>query len=135
MQLYCLFISSAACRSYEFGCATGDQCVPQAWRCDGETDCLDGSDEQLCATFCAPGQVSCLSGDQCVDHQQLCDGTAHCRDASDESVDNCGALLQMENLFKFTLCVHKCLIRPSVLKDLPGYLPVLTASHVTTVHV
>lgn len=81
---------SAACRSYEFSCATGGQCVPQAWHCDGETDCFDGSDEQQCAALCGPGQVSCLSGDQCVDYQQLCDGTPHCRDASDESVDNCG---------------------------------------------
>lgn len=81
---------SPACRSYEFSCATGGQCVPQAWRCDGETDCMDGSDEQQCAAPCGPGQVPCLGGDQCVDYQQLCDGTPHCRDASDESVDNCG---------------------------------------------
>lgn len=82
---------SPACRSYEFSCSTGGQCVPQAWRCDGETDCMDGSDEQRCSAPCGPGQAPCLSGDQCVDHQQLCDGTPHCRDASDESVDNCGA--------------------------------------------
>lgn len=84
---------SPACRSYEFSCATGGQCVPQAWRCDGETDCMDGSDEQQCAAPCGPGQVPCFSGDQCVDYQQLCDGTPHCRDASDESIDNCGKLL------------------------------------------
>lgn len=66
--------------------------MPQAWRCDGETDCLDGSDEQQCAALCGPGQVSCLSGDQCVDYQQLCDGTPQCRDASDESINNCGKL-------------------------------------------
>ncbi|CAK6975811.1 SCO-spondin isoform X5 [Scomber scombrus] len=81
-----------ACRSYEYECATGGQCVPQAWRCDGETDCMDGSDEQQCPTPCGPGQVPCLSGDQCVDYQQLCDGTPHCRDSSDESIDNCGSI-------------------------------------------
>uniref|UniRef100_A0A3B4XYZ2 SCO-spondin n=1 Tax=Seriola lalandi dorsalis TaxID=1841481 RepID=A0A3B4XYZ2_SERLL len=80
------------CRSYEFSCATGGQCVPQAWRCDGETDCMDASDEQQCTTPCGPGQVQCLSGDQCVDYHHLCDGTPHCRDASDESIDNCGGL-------------------------------------------
>ncbi|KAI3355049.1 hypothetical protein L3Q82_017927, partial [Scortum barcoo] len=83
-------VPTSACRSYEFSCATG-QCVPQAWLCDGETDCLDGSDEQQCTTPCGPGQVPCLQGNQCVDYQHLCDGTPHCRDASDESIDNCGS--------------------------------------------
>ncbi|KAA8580475.1 hypothetical protein FQN60_013433 [Etheostoma spectabile] len=82
-----------ACRSYEFSCSTGWQCVPRAWRCDGETDCMDGSDEHECNAPCGPGQVPCLSGDQCVDYHQLCDGTPHCRDASDESIDSCGSFL------------------------------------------
>uniref|UniRef100_A0A3Q2QHI6 SCO-spondin n=1 Tax=Fundulus heteroclitus TaxID=8078 RepID=A0A3Q2QHI6_FUNHE len=59
------------CRSYEVPCTSGGQCVPQAWRCDGETDCMDGSDEQQCAAPCGPGKVPCLSGDHCVDYQQL----------------------------------------------------------------
>ncbi|KAJ8010539.1 hypothetical protein DPEC_G00076130 [Dallia pectoralis] len=81
---------NTACRPYEFGCANG-QCVPQTWHCDGETDCVDGTDEQGCSWRCDTGQVACLSGDQCVDHQLVCDGIPHCRDASDESVDNCGS--------------------------------------------
>lgn len=89
---------SPVCRSYEFSCDSGAQCVPQAWHCDGETDCLDGSDEQQCAMPCGPAQVSCQSGDQCVNRQNLCDGTPHCRDASDESVDNCGDLKCKKNI-------------------------------------
>lgn len=87
-----LFICVSDCNQHEYGCANG-QCVPLAWRCDGETDCLDESDEQQCARVCGPDQVSCQSGDQCVQHVHLCDGTPHCRDASDESVDNCGEKL------------------------------------------
>lgn len=119
---------SPACRSYEFRCASGAQCVPQAWRCDGETDCLDASDEQQCATPCGPAQVSCLSGDQCVNRQSLCDGTPHCRDASDESVDNCGNSKSAKASF----------LRPaptsglSVLQGRFRYLRVWEASHVTT---
>uniref|UniRef100_A0A3P8Z7L8 SCO-spondin n=1 Tax=Esox lucius TaxID=8010 RepID=A0A3P8Z7L8_ESOLU len=59
---------NTACRPYEFGCANG-QCVPRAWHCDGETDCVDGSDEQGCSWRCGPGQVACLGGDQCVDYR------------------------------------------------------------------
>lgn len=90
---------SAACRSYEFSCATVGQCVPQTWRCDGETDCMDGSDEQQCGAPCGSGQVPCVSGDQCVEYQQLCDGTPHCRDTSDESIDNCGMLMYILSMF------------------------------------
>ncbi|XP_061661944.1 SCO-spondin-like [Syngnathoides biaculeatus] len=84
-------VPTSACWSYEFSCATGGQCIPQTWHCDGESDCLDGSDEQQCPSLCGPGQVLCLSGDQCVHYQHLCDGNPDCRDASDESVDNCGS--------------------------------------------
>ncbi|ROJ13849.1 Very low-density lipoprotein receptor, partial [Anabarilius grahami] len=32
------------CAPSEFACANG-QCVPGRWRCDGEPECPDGSDE------------------------------------------------------------------------------------------
>lgn len=87
MSLFCVLMSG--CSQFEFGCTSG-QCVPLAWRCDGETDCLDGTDEKHCSRTCQPDQFLCHTGDQCIQHQQLCDGTPDCRDASDESVDNCG---------------------------------------------
>jgi len=44
----CLFLSPCAvkntCAPLEFACANG-QCVPGRWRCDGEPECPDGSDE------------------------------------------------------------------------------------------
>ena len=32
-----------------FECRSEDQCLPVQWKCDGQTDCRDGSDEQGCA--------------------------------------------------------------------------------------
>ena len=34
------------CRDYQFACVNQQQCFPASYRCDGEADCSDGSDEQ-----------------------------------------------------------------------------------------
>ena len=39
------------CRSDQFACANQQQCIPASYRCDGDTDCSDGSDEQ-CSKYC-----------------------------------------------------------------------------------
>lgn len=36
------------CRDQQWGCSRDHECVPSAWRCDGEADCRDGSDEASC---------------------------------------------------------------------------------------
>ena len=36
------------CGSGQWSCARADQCVPDAWRCDRQRDCRDGSDEAGC---------------------------------------------------------------------------------------
>lgn len=36
------------CASYEFACASGDQCVSSMYECDGVFDCRDHSDELDC---------------------------------------------------------------------------------------
>lgn len=49
-----------------FTCKNG-VCVPKGWRCDGENDCGDGSDETLCdQATCAPNQFSCADRSKCL---------------------------------------------------------------------
>lgn len=43
----CLFCccSDHTCPSNHSKCANSSRCIPDVWRCDGESDCPDGSDE------------------------------------------------------------------------------------------
>lgn len=36
------------CHVDEFQCRIDSLCIPMRWRCDGDTDCMDLSDESLC---------------------------------------------------------------------------------------
>ena len=38
-----------ACDSNEYMCTDGE-CIRDSWRCDGEVDCNNGSDEEECHT-------------------------------------------------------------------------------------
>lgn len=39
-----LFFAEANCTDNQFRCKNG-RCIPKRWKCDGEPDCNDGSDE------------------------------------------------------------------------------------------
>ncbi|XP_074841635.1 SCO-spondin-like [Carettochelys insculpta] len=78
------------CGRYEFPCGSGE-CAPRGWVCDGEADCLDGSDELLCNRTCGLQQHACAASAECIPYGQLCDGVPQCRDRSDESPDACGS--------------------------------------------
>lgn len=57
------------CGPNEFQCKT-DQCVHSAWKCDGEVECEDGSDEENCPG-CESDQYQCANK-QCVARKELC---------------------------------------------------------------
>ncbi|XP_043919164.1 basement membrane-specific heparan sulfate proteoglycan core protein isoform X3 [Protopterus annectens] len=62
-----------------------EQCIPRDYLCDGERDCLDGSDELSCGTSspCEPNEMKCRNG-RCALKLWRCDGDDDCGDNSDE---------------------------------------------------
>ena len=76
----------ATCSNTQFTC-TDFACIHQAWQCDGDVDCSDGSDEKGCGSVtCAADQFQC--DDRCIQNALQCDGQTNCPNGEDEK--DCG---------------------------------------------
>ncbi|KAA0703658.1 putative vitellogenin receptor [Triplophysa tibetana] len=79
----------------DFLCKDRRKCVERNLVCDGQSHCLDGSDEVTCpigrsgtsttaSLKCRVGSKPCQDGRECVMHSHVCDGEMDCKDGSDE---------------------------------------------------
>ncbi|OWA52411.1 putative Sortilin-related receptor [Hypsibius exemplaris] len=103
------------------GFRCGRTCNPHAWLCDGDRDCLDGSDERDCSptepqSVLVSGSrcvrpsdsrsgVFCGPSAQCMPLGWLCDGSTDCSDGFDE--ENCrarGGTTARPNMASFASC-------------------------------
>jgi hypothetical protein len=81
------FCAEAACLDNQFQCQSG-RCIAATWKCDGEADCPDNSDENNCPgrSGCTSSEFECDNGN-CIRSSWVCDGDNDCGDRSDEQ--NC----------------------------------------------
>lgn len=82
-----------SCQDGQFQCSSG-HCIQEHFRCDGERNCHDLSDELDCPPrypgnrYCREEKFQC-DNHLCVEMRDLCDGSNDCYDNSDERESLC----------------------------------------------
>ena len=94
-----LFSLVTPCPANQFQCSSGE-CIPLQERCDGQYQCLDGSDEACgCQDYCTGTREFKCRDNLCVqmvDSSPKCDGISQCPDGSDEMF--CPGVISPPNL-------------------------------------
>ncbi|XP_069472627.1 low-density lipoprotein receptor-related protein 1B isoform X1 [Ambystoma mexicanum] len=88
------------CRPGEFRCKN-KRCIRDSWRCDGDDDCLDSSDEDpaICVNHSCPVDQFKCPNNRCIPKRWLCDGANDCGNNEDESNQTCAARTCHSNQF------------------------------------
>lgn len=92
LYFYISFVDKK-CGEGEFKCDDSSRCIDIKWKCDGDFDCGDHSDETSNCTYtgfddpetCRPDtEFKCVTSGECIHKSWKCDGDADCIDSSDE---------------------------------------------------
>ncbi|KAK6039339.1 Low-density lipoprotein receptor domain class A, partial [Cooperia oncophora] len=75
------------CTADEFACIVSEQCIDKRRRCNGITECSDGTDESYCEV-CGNGLFHCAKSGECIPDEERCDGKRQCPHGEDEMLCN-----------------------------------------------
>lgn len=86
-------LGQSSCQSDEFLCGNG-KCLPHFWKCNGQDECGDATDERSCSLppteahpgLCSLGSLPCTDAQstRCLPAALRCNGVQDCHDGTDE---------------------------------------------------
>ncbi|XP_056228452.1 low-density lipoprotein receptor-related protein 3 isoform X1 [Seriola aureovittata] len=86
-------LGQSSCQSDEFLCGNG-KCLPRSWKCNGQDECGDATDERSCSPppteaqpgVCPFGSLPCteVQSTRCLPAALRCNGARDCPDGTDE---------------------------------------------------